>query len=442
MLNTKLLKKGSSVAVALSGGQDSVCLLFLLLNAAEKLKITVKAVNVEHGIRGESSISDSEFVKKLCAKNKVELKSYSVKVLERVKNTGESEEEAARFLRYQCFYEAISSGFCDFIATAHHSSDNAETVFFNLFRGSSIKGTCGIPEKSADGKIIRPLLYTSKKDIENYCLNNGLPFVLDESNYENKYSRNFIRNELFPQIEKKFPYFISGINRLSKNSKEEDFYLDKLAEKLTDENGSYVLITEKSDLVLFKRACVTAIKRNGFVSDYTEKHVEALCDLAISQTGKKVDLKGGLEAYKSYDRIIFKQKNEPISPLTPFSLNEINFGKYTILFQKIPRERFLSELNSKNENTLFFDADKVPENSVFRCRRQGDEIITFGGNKKSLKKFLTDKKVSSLLSEELPLLAKEGVIYMVCKIDVSALIKVDENTKNIVKCICINKGER
>lgn len=448
MLNLALLKKGSRVAVALSGGKDSVCLLYLLLSVSGEFEIEVKAVNVEHGIRGESSLRDSEFVKTLCEKLNIPLKSYSVNSLERAKKTGESEEQAARFLRYECFKNAISCGFCDYIATAHHAADVTETLLLNIIRGSSLKGLCSIPETAMDGKIIRPLLYTEKSEIDGYVLKNNLQYVTDETNLKNDYNRNYLRNEVIPLIEKRFPSFQKSVCKTCKSIKSEDEYLDGLALKLTDESGSFVIIPNYSDLPVFKRACVMALKLNGFTVDYTENHINELVKLAFTQTGKKVSLKCGITAYKSYDRLVFKTKSAETSSLIDFSLEKTTFNDYELSFEKITRDEFLNCLNNKKlkkekyKPALFFDLDKLPKGCVVRTKRQGDVITDFGGKTKTLKEYLTDKKVSALISCALPLIAKENIVYIVSLIDVSALLKVDESSKNIVKYICINKGER
>ena len=158
MLNKKIIPAGSTIAVALSGGKDSIVLLNLLLKASNELKINVKALNVEHGIRGEESVRDSEFVKNYCNELSVPLLQRSFNCVEYSKQLGLSVEEGARKFRYQFFLDCIKEGFCDFVATAHHLSDNVETILFNLFRGASPSGLTGINELGFDGKIIRPLL--------------------------------------------------------------------------------------------------------------------------------------------------------------------------------------------------------------------------------------------------------------------------------------------
>ena len=159
LMNTDLsifIKQNEIVAVALSGGEDSVALLHFLLSRSSLLGFKVIALNVEHGIRGEDSLSDTNFVKELCRRLNVELICYSVDSLSKAQTDKLSVEQAARALRYECFYRAIAEGKCDKVATAHHRRDNVESVLFNLFRGSGLKGVSGITP-CYDGKIIRPL---------------------------------------------------------------------------------------------------------------------------------------------------------------------------------------------------------------------------------------------------------------------------------------------
>ena len=150
------INKGETIAVGLSGGKDSVCLLDILFNKKDELCINLIAINVEHGIRGENSVRDSEFCQSLCNSYGIILYRYTVDAPKLAKEKGYSIEQAARILRYDCFFDCINKGLCDKIAVAHHLSDQAETILFNILRGSSLTGAKGISAEAYGGKIARP----------------------------------------------------------------------------------------------------------------------------------------------------------------------------------------------------------------------------------------------------------------------------------------------
>ena len=206
--------KNKVIAVAISGGSDSVCLLHYLFSKKEEFSFTLKAINVEHGIRGESSKNDSKFVSDLCSRLNVPLRSFSVDAITYSKENNLSIEEGARSLRYGCFYTAIEEGFCDLVLTAHHESDNFETLLFNLLRGTGAEGISGIDEKT-ERNVIRPFIKTSKEEINSYLAKNNLAFVVDESNFDDKYTRNYLRNNVIPKIKEIFPNAEKSFERFS-----------------------------------------------------------------------------------------------------------------------------------------------------------------------------------------------------------------------------------
>ena len=170
-----MLHPGDAVTVALSGGADSMALLSVMCALAERLSVSVSAMHINHCIRGAESDSDEEFCRRSCADMGVPFSAVRVDVPAHVKATGLSTEEAARELRYEALFG------CDgLIATAHNMCDNAETVLFNITRGTGIRGICGIPY--VRGRIIRPLLDVSREEIEAYLAEKGLSYVTDSTN--------------------------------------------------------------------------------------------------------------------------------------------------------------------------------------------------------------------------------------------------------------------
>ena len=187
-----MLGKGSTVTVALSGGADSVALLYCLLELKEQFSLNIRAAHLNHNLRGDESLRDANFVADLCKKLNVDLSLKSADVSSVAKETGESIELAARRVRYD-FLNEVSGGI---IATAHTASDSFETMLFNLSRGTAIKGLSGIPPKRDN--LIRPLIYCTRADVEEYCKQNNISFVTDSSNLSDDYTRNKIRHNVVP----------------------------------------------------------------------------------------------------------------------------------------------------------------------------------------------------------------------------------------------------
>lgn len=422
-LNEELLVGKKAVAVALSGGKDSMALLNLLLES-KTFKGQVKAINVEHGIRGESSVKDSEFVKNYCKQKNVPLKLYTVNAPEYAENNKTSLEESARILRYSCFKDAYDNGFCDAVATAHHLSDNAETMLFNLFRGSSISGMSGIKEQN--GIFIRPLLCVSRKEIDLYVDKNAIPYVQDETNFDDKYTRNFLRLKIIPLIKQVFPEVENSLKRFADENKIVSDYLNEIAEK-TIIYGKEVKIPVSADSAIISLCIIKALKYLGVYKDYERKHSLLTLNLLNCANGTTIDLIKKVKAVKDYDFITLYKLEEKEN-------NQINFKTGTTIFngKKITVKKSKSDVeNFKKEKELFFDLDKIPLNAVFRTRTDGDEFTPFKSGSKKLKKYLIDKKIPSRKRDNLTLIACGNEIYAILGVEISDKIKIDKNTQNI-----------
>ena len=411
----------NKVAVAVSGGSDSIALLFHAVNNLKDK--TILALNVEHGIRGEQSLNDTNFVKDFCKKLNIQVLEYSVDSLAKSKEEKLSIEQAARILRYECFFDALSTGNADVILTAHHEKDTAESVLFNLFRGTGLKGVAGINEYGC--KILRPMAKTPKTDIENYINENNLEYCLDQTNFDDSYSRNYIRLNLLPLIEKAFPESVKSIARFSQTAREESEFLDSLAdEKIVQKNSTYKL-SINTHPVLFKRAVITILKKLGKPFDYEKVHLEDAFSLTTKQNGKQIDLGNGIVAIKEYDYVcFFKQQPtsclqaELVAPITTFENATFTFCK---------------NKNIDLKSGLYIDFDKLPSGTVIRHKQGNDLFTKFGGGTKKLVDYLTDKKIPKRERDSLVVLAHENIVYAIAGVAVSALAKVDENTKTIIK---------
>ena len=426
MIDYSLILKNQTIAVAVSGGMDSMCLLHILLSCREKYNLTIKAINIDHSIRGKDSENDSLFVKDYCEKNGVELKFFKVDAVNFSKENKYTLEQGARILRYKIFNDLLTENYADKIATAHHLNDNFESVLLNIFRGSGLKGLAGI--NPCDNNFIRPLLNVSKQQIKEYIEKNNIPFVEDSTNSENDYSRNYIRNVISPLIEEKFPSSPLAIKRLSDIAREENEFLENLAKSYvnTIKNGYYISIDTPP--ALFKRAIIIALNLCGLEKDYEKTHIEDIYKLLSLENGSKITLPKNIIAVKEYDKISFYQRknSEKIKEL-PFAVKSYKFKDFTLDFKK-----------DETLNSLRFDKDKIPDNTVIRNRKNGDIFTKFGGGTKKLKDYLIDKKIPLVYRDELIVLASGNEILMIVGVEISDKIKVDKNTKNILYAVVDN----
>ncbi len=422
---TKFIVSNQTVGIAVSGGSDSMALLHYMLIESKKYHFNVIAINVEHGIRGEASKNDTDFVINYCKTNGIKLLTYSVDCPTFAKENKLSLEQAGRILRYQCFNRAIEEKKCDKVATAHHLKDNFESVLFNLFRGTGIKGLAGI-EQNFKGKIIRPFLNVSKREIEEYIKENSIPYVDDESNFSDEYTRNAIRLNLLPEIEKLFPEAQKSVYRLSQIAKVEDDFIHNETLKSLAFFDDKVEIKLPIHVALLSRATVLALKHLGVEKDWAKTHIDGIIELSTLENASKASLPNGITAIKEYDKITF-YKNISTTPISiPFSLGKFEFNQTSIWIEEVEN---CVDLKSG----LFCDKDKLPKDAVIRTRFDGDKFTKFGGGTKALNDYLTDKKVPLMQRDGLPLIAVKNEILAIFGVAIGDKIKVDENTKTIIQ---------
>lgn len=222
-----LINTGDKIVVAVSGGPDSMCLLDVLRKYKEKFNIEIFVAHINHGIRENSTI-DEEYVENYCKLNNIKCFILHADVIKRASEEKRGIEETGRIVRYEFFDEVLKKTASNKIAIAHNSNDNAETIIMNMLRGSGTTGLKGI-EVIKDNKYIRPLIKCERNEIEEYCSNNNINPRHDESNDDNIYTRNKIRNIVIPYIKREFnPNIIKTINRLSEISIEETKYIDNI----------------------------------------------------------------------------------------------------------------------------------------------------------------------------------------------------------------------
>lgn len=221
------IKQGDHVCVALSGGIDSVVLLDLLANFSKPMQFSLSAVHVNHGISGNAT-TWSQFCSKLAFSYGI---AIEVAYLHVQKERGVSLEASAREQRYRIFSNVMA----DYVVLAQHLDDQAETLLLQLLRGAGVKGLSAMPvvrqqRHVNQAKLLRPLLNVSRHQIEQYAQLNNLAWIIDESNDDTNYDRNFLRHEIFPVLKKRYVNYAKTFTRASRHLSDASTLLDELAE--------------------------------------------------------------------------------------------------------------------------------------------------------------------------------------------------------------------
>lgn len=439
-----MVEEGDVIVAGVSGGADSVCLFSILKEYCAKKGATLVVVHVNHGIREEAA-KDAEFVRNLCQLAGVEYHLFCEDIPSYAKERGIGTEEAGRQARYEAF-EQIRVGFGNRgkIAVAHNRNDQAETMLFHLLRGSGVTGLSGImPVRE---HIIRPLLCVERKEIENYLAQKGIKWCIDSTNEENTYTRNKLRNVVFPYVEKEVCE--QSIRHVA-NAAEEMAQVRSFLEELTAEAEKTVL--EKTEELVY-------IKRDAFLKqhevirkqlllralaylvpsrkDFGAVHVKDILTLFEKNSGKQIQLPYGLCAMREFDKIVIRVRvqDEVGQVKIPVTIpGRIEFEEGEIMeFSLLPAENY-REIPQK-KYTKWFDYGKIIHCLVLRNRQSGDYLtITEGGGRKTIKEYFIEEKVPRLERENKLLLADDKHILWVIGMRISEAYKVTEQTKTILQ---------
>ncbi len=409
-----------TVAVGLSGGADSVCLLHLLSSLKDEYGIILKAVHINHNIRGKEADSDEEFVRCFCKELGVELLVFSEDVPTLAKERKLSFEECGRQVRYECFKKAD----CDAVAVAHTLSDSIETMLFNLARGTGVKGLSGISPKREPG-IIRPLIGCTRSEIEAYCKAHSLQYVTDSTNLSDDYTRNHIRHNIVPAFEKINGDFENAFLRAMNSVREENGFVESCAVRLLEESrckeGYLVKKLSSADDVLLKR-CVLQMLKEKMDKPPEAKHIE-LCFEAVKAGKGKIEIGKDLYLCVSGDIISFcnpESTNCTWKALFENGAAHTSFGSFVLLNDGI---------NGKDS----FDADKIKNELFLSSRLEGDKF-TFSkrGVTKSLKKLFNELKIPCGKRNEIAVLHDGENVVWIEDIGVNAMYIPDKNSQKII----------
>ncbi len=407
--------------VALSGGADSVLLLLLLQRLAKRESFPLSAVHVHHGIRGAEADADAAFCRRLCLKWEVDFLCVHVDVPAYAASEHLGIEEAARILRYKAIDEAMTRFSAKVAVTAHHAGDNLETMLLNLVRGSGITGVGGIPPRR--GFYLRPLLPLEKKDIIAALSEIGEAYVMDSTNNDSAFSRNFIRNEILPSLLLRMPHAENAAIRAATLLRRDAEYLDGVAEQFLRENfdGNGFSREKFSSLhpAIASRVFLLAEKAmfSEEISAPEKKHVDDVIRLArFGNTDFCVNLPGNVSVVGERSRIYFRStevlphtecvKVEGKETLTPD-------GALLIIRHANDSEFIIREKNVyKLLKQIFMDHDTINRELYLRHRISGD-AYRFGGMRRKLGTLLGDAKMATSEKDALWLLCDdEGILWV------------------------------
>ncbi|MBP3411831.1 MAG: tRNA lysidine(34) synthetase TilS [Oscillospiraceae bacterium] len=431
----QLFVPGDTVICAVSGGADSVALLHLLHDLQSELQISLRAAHFNHKLRGEESDGDEAFVRELCGQWQIPLflGSADVSAYGRAHQMGT--EEAARQCRYD-FFRSLDGK----VATAHNAEDHLETVLMHLLRGSGLRGLCGIPPQR--GSVVRPLLWAGREQIRSYLEQQGLPHREDSSNRSLRYTRNRLRHEVLPLLEKENPRLASRVLKQSSLLRREDQLLDELAgEYLQGHSEGGVLIAPllSAPDPLQKRA-LRQLLGEYLEQDVALVHIEALQQLLRNpQPSACVSLPCGLTAQRCYERLEILRQGAVSFPETVLNVP----GETVIPDCGWKISCNLKKNFTKMTNTPFHFAikyDMIWQHGLSaRSRQVGDRLPTADGHSKSLKKLMIERRIPRKDRELLPVLVSGDRILAVAGLAVAADCQAQEGQDALI--IHIQRGE-
>ena len=462
---------GASILAAVSGGVDSMCMLDALVHS--QLDLTIAVAHVNFNLRGQESDADTQMVTDWCTENNITLHTTSFNTKEYAAEKGISVEMAARDLRYNWFYELMQQHGYNFLAIAHNANDNAETLLLNLTRGCGIEGITGIREKvllefeaeaeaAAEQFIIRPLLCYSRQQIEKYALKFNVPFRTDSTNLQSDFSRNRIRNEVFPQLARINPSVTATFNRNIRHFQQASNVLQQhIADKCNELCHTFELFQDLAESKFSHSFCGLNLRLNCITTEEGEKYslivciveleqllaqaewefwvyqiayplgfspaiIENICNSLKEDEGPKKFLSGNGEIIAVKERGLLK-----------FYLNVAQAEPLQIDTTVIPREGWRTRKDTTEElcPTLYLDAEKVQMPLECRPVAAGDRFSPIGlkGSKK-VTDYLSDIKFENLHKANVMVLCDaSGKIICLPGLQIAGNVKVTASTTQILQ---------
>ena len=398
----EMLQSGDTVTCAVSGGADSIALLFGLYLLRDKLQIDLRAAHFNHHLRGQESQRDEAFVRDFCAGYNIPLTVGEGNVTPNEKGL----EAAARDARY-AFLESLPGK----IATAHTADDNSETVLMHLVRGTGLKGLGGI--NPVRGKVIRPLLLTTRQQVMDFVAEYCLSYVEDSSNATDAFLRNRLRHNVMPLLREENPRLAENLSAMALRLREDEA---ALTENWDLSNGLSVEAVKTAPAAKRSRMVASFLESCG-VKEPAAHHIDlALALIHSANPSAKANFPGGITISRQYDRLVALQG--PLD-LLPTALNCPGVTHIPQLGLQVICQEAETLENTENTFTVHPEGDLI-----LRSRCAGDEMKLSGGTK-SLKKLFIDRKIPASMRPYIPVLTDNAGVLGVYGIgaDVSRAAK-------------------
>ncbi len=436
VIKYNMIPQGGKVIVALSGGSDSVSLLYSMIMLAGEMHFDIEAAHVNHGIRENTADRDEAFVRETCNKFGIKLHVLNADVPAFAKKSGMTLEQAGRKIRYD-FFESVREG--GVVATAHNLDDRIETFIFNFTRGATLKGLCSIPP--VRDRIIRPLINCTKEEILNFCSENNIGFVNDETNDKVIYSRNRIRHNVIPELIKINPGFKKAAFRCITSLNEDEEYLYKSAldiyENSKTSSGYDISVLLNAPEPLTKRV-ISIILDKEICADIDMLSVNSIYDALklykTDGTGTNIQLPDKRTARTRAGNLEFPVSinSSPKSTVLKDGVNK--FGNYIISISVSDNDINNSQFVCKDLSLFFGDYDIIQGNLTARSRKAGDEI-TFLSRKitKSLRKIQNENKIPPEIRDAIPVIADEHGLLCAYGCGITSRFCVNEKTKRVIR---------
>ena len=444
----RMTEPGITVCVGFSGGADSTALLWLLWNCRKRLGIQVKALHVNHGIRGDQARRDQGFCVSFCEERGIPLKVCEEDVPAWAAASGTGLEEAGREVRYRLFTRLVEEGWTDRVALAHHQNDQAETVLFHLMRGSGLSGLRGMEPVRLP--YIRPLLGAARTEIEAFLKEKQIPWMEDCTNRDTEYTRNWLRHQVIAPMEALRPGSAAHMAEAAERLLEIEDFLKREAEAAREKcvreiDGETRILLKPFEALhpaVKKQAVLDCLERAyGSRKDFQAVHAEQISALPQGRRGSRIMLPDGWCAVLGYDAVVLKrgygeEKEEREVYCIPGGEYHYRGGVFYFTLEDWEKK----EKIPVNCYTKWFDYDKIKQGVVLRTRRPGDYMEVADGAHKKLKDYLIDCKVPREERDSLTLLADGSHIIWTVGMRISERYKVTDRTKRVLKVRRISDG--